>query len=101
MQRKAIKMSRNIRCTTPNIIVYAESGLMPVRPQIYKRQLQMFKKMKAFSIKNPTSSISIIFKTAVDKNTAFLNHYKNLDIKFENIDECHNFYLTEQKCDFF
>ena len=46
LQRKTLKIALNIQNNTPNEIVYLESGFTPLKPIIYRRQLQFYRKYK-------------------------------------------------------
>ena len=93
LQRKALKMILDVSRNTPNEIIYTETGYVPLKPIIYKRQLKFFRKMKRDCENNPQSSISRLFKHAVDSNTTFLRHYKKLDEKFTTPQECFKYYI--------
>ena len=97
LQRKALKIILNVRNSTPNEIVYIESGYIPLKPVVYKRQLKFFRKMKHHSITNPSSPISRIFEEIMTKKMPFIKHYKKLDEKFASPNECYNFYLNEEE----
>ena len=93
LQRKALKIALGVRNNVPNEIIYGESGFVPLRPGIYKRQLNFFRKLKNDTINNPSSTVAYIFNTAVENNIHLLLHYKHLDSKFNNPDACYKFYV--------
>ena len=97
LQRKAIKMVLNVYNNTPNEIVHVESGIMPLKPQVYKRQLNFFRKMKNDAAANPLSPISRIFNKIIEKNLPYIQHYVKLDQNFENAFDCFKYYLNEEK----
>ena len=97
LQRKALKMVLNIYNNTPNEIVYIESGFLPLKPYIYKRQLNFFRKIKNDAITNPLSSISRLVNEIIDKKLPYIRHYIKLDEKFENAFDCFNFYSNKEK----
>ena len=49
--------------------------------------------MKNDALYQPHSTVAHIFNTAIEKNIHFLRHYKQLDMKFNNPDECYKFYV--------
>ena len=88
LQRKAIKMILNVSKSTPNEIVYIESGFTNLKPTIQKRQLKFYQKMKQDSTENPNSPVSIVFLQALNRNVPFLRHYKKLE----------STYISPQRC---
>ena len=58
LHRKAMKMVLGLRSSTPNDIVYIETGLQPIETHILSRQLKYWKKVKTFSQENPSSPIA-------------------------------------------
>ena len=97
LQRKALKLALSIRQNTPNEVVYIETGIIPLKPEIYKRQLKYYRKLKSMVADNPYSDISLIFNEANDKNIQYLRHYSQLDQRFGNVEECHRFYANQCK----
>ena len=97
LQRKALKMVLNIYNNTPNEILHIESGILPLKPLVYKRQLNFFHKIKNDTVINPLSSISRLVNEIIDTNLPFIRHYKKLDEKFENAIDCFNYYSNEEK----
>ena len=94
LQRKALKMILDVSRNTSNEMIYIESGRLPLKPMIYKRQLKYYYKMKNDCMNNPTSLISMTFAQALSCNTTFVKHYKELDEKFSTPDECYRFYVN-------
>ena len=98
LQMKALKLMLNVYNNTPNEIVYIESGFIPLKPTIiYKRQLNLFRKMKNDATRNHLSTIAQIFIDIIHKKLPYIKHYMNLDEKFENAFHCYTFYENEQK----
>lgn len=97
LQRKAIKMVLDVAKSTPNEIVYIESGFHSLKPKIYKRQLNYISKVKQDIRDNPESCVSKVLQQAFDQNTQFLRHYKKLESMFTSPQECYNQLIDEQK----
>ena len=95
LQRKALRMILDVSKTTANEIVYIESGYGKLKPTIYKRQMLFFRKFKKHCDELPASSISNVFKQAMESNVTFLRHYKRLDRQFNTPDDCYDYYLAE------
>ena len=92
LQRTALKMILGVSSNTANAILYVESGRLPLKPSIYKRQLKYYRKMKSDCENNFASPISNIFVQALNKNVTFLRHYKRLDRTFRTPEDCFKFY---------
>ena len=81
----------NIR--TPNEIVYIESGLIYLKAEIYKRQFKFWSKIR--DNLNSPSSLATVYHQAIEKNTHFIRHYKNLHKQFSDEESCYNFYKNK------
>ena len=97
LQRKALKLILNVSSSTPNEIVYIESGYQTLKPLIFKRQLKFFRKIMEDCEANPQSTISQLYALALQSNTQFLRHYKKLDAAFNTPRHCFNHYAQIQK----
>ena len=94
LHRKSIKMVLGVTNNSSNDIIYTESGIVNLKPMIYKRQLKYFRKLKDECISNPNTSIAKIFLKAYNDNTPFIRRYKKLDAQFITEDNCYDFYET-------
>ena len=90
-------MILDVSRSTPNEIVYIESGYKPLKPMIYKRQLKFFRKMLSDCEHHPDSPISKLITKGMELNTTFLRHYKQLDQQFEEPQDCFNYYVREHE----
>ena len=97
LQRKALKMVLDVSKSTPNEIVYIESGFNCLKPTIYKRQLKFFQKVKQDCMNHPESPVSVIIKQALDENTPFLRHYSKLERIFVSPQGCFDHHVEEHK----
>ena len=97
LQRKAIKMVLDIAKSTPNEIVYIESGFHSLKPRIYKRQLNYIHKVRQDISDNPESCVSKLLQQAFDQNTQFLRHYIKLESMFTSPHDCYGHFVDEQK----
>ena len=95
LHRKAIKTCIKVKSNTSNDIVYAESGCNPLACVVYKRQFKFWQKIKLDIDKYPDSPISMLYNTAIEANLPFIKHYIDLHIKFENENDCYQFYLDK------
>ena len=97
LHRKAIKLVMGLYNNTANEIIYSELGIVGLKPIIWKRQLNYYRKLKQGCTNNPTSTISRIVEDAIRSNTPFHRYYIKLDGMFENINQCYDFYVNEHK----
>ena len=73
-----------VRANTPDNIVLIESGMLPVRALIYRRQLKFYRRYKS-NLVNGTVRKEIFDKLLVE-NIGFINHYELLDQTYSNVD---------------
>ena len=93
--RMAIKITFGMNSRTPNEIVFLETGLTHLKAEIYKRQHKFWSKVLKKIEMDSLSSVALIFSQALDKNTHYIRHYKNLHKDFGDADTCYNFYVKE------
>ena len=80
---KLIKSAMNLRANTPNHIVLIESGLLPLRALVLKRQLKWFRKFKLSIRDNSPRKIVIDELSNTNVTNEYLQHYLNLDEKYQ------------------
>ncbi len=97
LQRKALKMVLDVSKSTPNEIVYVESGFHNLQSSIHKRQLKFFQKVKQDCRDNPNSPVSVVLQQALDQNTQFLRHYIKLERTFISPQRCFDQHVDEHK----
>ena len=95
LYRKAIRIAFSLHSSTPNEIVYLETGVNELKAEIYRSQFRFWEKIKEFMLKEPDSTITEIYTNAINSNVHFLRHYINLHIMFSNSDECFNQYRND------
>ena len=75
---KLIKSALNVRPNTPNEIVLIESGLLPLKALVHKRQLSFFRRFKE-SLRENSARESVFIELCEEENqTAYLKHYIEL-----------------------
>ena len=92
VHRKAIRTTLGVKSNTANDIVYSESGFKPLKATIRKRQFKFWKKINAEIQNNPDSPITLLYLVAIEKKIPFVKHYMNLHSKFQNENECYEFF---------
>ena len=90
--RKAIKLTFNINTRSPNEIIYMETGFYELKAEIYKAQHKFWTKIKTDIEKDPDTTVSTLFRKALDKNVQYLRHYKMLHLKFRTPEQCFSHY---------
>ena len=81
---KLIKCALNVRPNIPNEIVLVESGLLPLRALVLKRQLKFYRRYKA-SLKEVSVRQSVFNDLLSPINrTSYMQHYVTLDEKYAN-----------------
>ena len=79
-----IKSALNVRPNIPNEIVLIESGLLPLRALVLKRQLKFYRRFKA-SLRENSVRQSVFCDLLLPTNqTSYLKHYITLDEKYAN-----------------
>ena len=76
---KLIKSALNVRPSTPNKIVVIESGLLPLRALVRKRQLKFFRKFKVSMEENSVRRSVFDQLLLPDNKTDYMKHYASLD----------------------
>ena len=95
LYRKAIKITLSMSNRTPTEIVYIESGLAQLKCKVYKRQYIFWKKIITYMESDNNTSITKIYKLAIEKNLQYLRHYQKLHKDFETAELCHDYNLNE------
>ena len=94
---KLIKSAMNVRPNTPNHIVLIESGLLPLRALILKRQLKFFRKFK-LSLGDDSARKRVFNELLTpSERTEYLQHYVSLDEKYNNPNDIYTETLSEIK----
>ena len=79
---KLLKACFSVRSSTPEFILYTESGFLPLRSIIYARQLKFYKRFRD-SIKSD-SRRGKAFRLLLENKTNFLKHYEDLLSKYSS-----------------
>ncbi len=81
---KLIKSALNVRPGTPNLLVLIESGLLPLKALIRKRQLKFFRRLKESFGENSKRKLVFNELCELTNQTAYMKHYIDLDRKYDN-----------------
>ena len=93
--RSCIKILLGVRNSTPNNIVYLESGTVPLHCKILFLQLKYWMKISAFARENPDSYLSKAIDLGLRNNVPFIKYYTSLESKFSTPLDCFNYYKAE------
>ena len=94
---KLIKSALNVRPNTPNYLVLIESGLLPVKALINKRQLKFFRRFRKGLRVNSARKTVFEELCECDKQTKYMKHYLHLDRKYNNPNDIYKEALLEVK----
>ena len=82
MYHKMLKAALGVRNNCPNLLVLIESGCLPLKCLIQSRQLKFFRRFKESLEKD--SPRELMFRKLMEKKSAFLQHYVDLDLKYRD-----------------
>ena len=85
----------NVRPNTPNDIVLIESGLLPIRALVLKRQLKWFRKFKQSLRDNSARKVVLDELIASNVKIEYLQHYISLDEKYRRPKDIYTEALSE------
>ena len=85
---KLLKSCFNVRSSTPNFILYIESGFLPIKFIIYLRQYKFYKRFRQ-SI-HAKSRREKMMSLLLEQQTKFLKHYEKLVSNYASTDEILN-----------
>ena len=97
MYLKLIKSALNVRPNTPTELVLIESGLLPLKALVLKRQLKFYRRFKESISENSTRQSVFNELLFTGKRTQFLSHYISLDQKYVNPKEIYKEAIEELK----
>ena len=90
-----LKSCLGVRKNIPNEIVLIESGFIPLIAVVYGRQLNFYRNFK--NKLKPQSTRCILFNKLLESKPSYLQHYVDLDEKYNNKNEIHFEYLRKLK----
>ena len=82
---KLLKSCFNVRPSTPNFILYIESGFLPIKYIIYRSQYNFYQRFRESIHKG--SRREKMFNSLLNEQTSFLKHYEKLHSDYENDNE--------------
>ena len=97
---KLIKSALNVRPSTPNMIALIESGLLPIRALIQKRQIKFYRRFKRSLGVNSVRSRLLDELLHPDNITKFLKYYVELDEKYANPNTIYTEAMSKLKSEF-
>ena len=94
---KLIKSALNVRPGTPNLLALIESGLLPLKALVRKRQLKFFRRFKDSLGENSQRKSVFNELCELGNQTSYMKHYIDLDRKYDNPNEVYKEALDEIK----
>ena len=92
---KLIRAALNIRTNTPVLLLYIESGLLPIRALIEARQFKFFIRFQKSL--DPDGDRKIVFDELLQDPSNYLQHYITLNAKYENHHRIYREYTSDVK----
>ena len=93
---KLIKCTFGVRSNTPNLILYAESGFLPIKALAYSRQLKFYRRLLS-NITVGSRRKNLLESLLEDVPISYLQHYVNLNEKYDSEKEIYKEYSEEVK----
>ena len=92
---KLIKSALNVRPNTPNFVVLIESGLLPIKALIRKRQLKWYRKFKR-SLRAGSARANVLDElSSSNVKVEYLEHYCSLDEKYRHPKDIYSEAISE------
>ena len=92
---KLIRTALQVRTNTPALILYIESGLLPIRALIEARQFKYYQRFEE-SLK-PQSERKLVFEGLQNDPSPYLKHYIKLQNTYQNHNEIYQHHLSVVK----
>ena len=90
-----IRAALHVRSNTPALLLYIESGLLPVRALVEARQHKFYDRFR--SSLDPAGDRIIVFNDLESDPSTYLQHYQNLHATYVNHSEIYEFYSEQIK----
>ena len=85
---KMLKAALGVRTNCPILLLYVESGFLPLKCLIQSRQLNFFRKFQKSL--EPNGTRHSIFQHLMSNSTTYLDHYKHIDSSYSTSDDLKN-----------
>ena len=92
---KLIRAALQVRSNTPTLIVYIESGLLPIEALVEARQYKFI--LRFLSSLSSTGNRKIVFDELLSDPSKYLKHYQNLLSKYKDRHEIYRSHVSEIK----
>ena len=95
MYNKLLRRTFNVRSNTPALLLYIESGFLPIKAIILARQLKFFKRyVKGLTGNTPRVQM---FQRLMGEPTKYLQHYIDLSAKYASAADVYPVFADEVK----
>ena len=92
---KMIRTALRVRTNTPKLLLYVESGLLPIKALIEARQYKFFTRFQKSL--DPDADRFIVFNKLVQNPSRYLKHYLTLHAKYSCHRDIYRSYINDVK----
>ena len=92
---KLIRTALRVRTNTPKLLLYVESGLLPIKALIEARQYKFFTRFQKSL--DPDADRFIVFNKLVQNPSRYLKHYLTLHAKYSCHRDIYRSYINDVK----
>ena len=92
---KLIRAALQVRSNTPSLVIYVESGLLPIKALVEVRQFNFVKRF--VSSLRPDSEREVVFAKLLEDPSRYLKHYNTLIDTYTNVNEIYQHHLDNVK----
>ena len=96
MYTKLIRSTFNVRANTPALLLYVETGFLPIKALVLARQYKFFSRYKSCVNGKITPKVTL-FNRLMAEPTDYIQHYIDLCNKYENYDDIYKECINEVK----
>ena len=92
---KLIRAALQVRNNTPSLVIYIETGLLPIKALVEVRQFNFVKRF--VSSLRPDSEREIVFAKLLENPSRYLKHYNTLLDTYSSVDEIYRHHADDVK----
>ena len=95
LYNKLIRSALQVRANTPTLLLYIESGLLPIKALIEARQFNFFKRFESTLL--ATGDRKFVFDQLASNPSKFMKHYQLLVRKYSDSSEIYSHHIDQVK----
>ena len=92
---KLVRRTLNVRSNTPSLLLYIESGILPIKALITARQLKFFNRYRS-QLTGNTCRVKL-FQRLLGEPTKYLQHYIDISAKYSTVSDVYRESMEEVK----